>query len=368
MGIETGIQWTDATYNAWRGCTKYSPGCTNCYADAQAKRNPKVLGYWGPNGPRVMGGVDSQNVPFKLALRSNREGVRKRLFVNSFADFFEEYSGRVVAPHGGELVVDKRGDIKVPHAPTHGTRPLHLDDLREHVLGEIARFEGIDFQILTKRPHAILGTLQRIAGRTGPAISEAGRAVARAWIAGDPPPNCWLGVSVESNAYLYRLDQLAAVPAACRFMSAEPLLGELFDLPLYVKPAVEKDRGFGYYQHLATCSWTAGGGECGYACNGDGYPGTPDFVNWVVVGGESGHKARPCNREWVEAIVNVCTDNGVPVFVKQLGQKAVGDDGELLQLRHKKGGEMDEWPAFLRVREFPEVDGTVNPWELTSTG
>jgi len=128
------------------------------------------------------------------------------------------------------------------------------------------------------------------------------------------PENIWLGASVEDRPRKERIQHLRETPAAVRFLSLEPLLEDLGELDL---------RG----------------------------------IHWVIVGGESGLGARPCNVEWIRNIVAQCKAAGVPCFVKQLGAKPCFDSGEgylkAHPLTHPKGGDPSEWPADLNVREFP---------------
>ncbi len=130
-----------------------------------------------------------------------------------------------------------------------------------------------------------------------------------------PLPNVHLGVSVEDQKHAgLRIEALRETPAAVRFLSCEPLIAP-----------VNLDRHL--YDHALT--------------------GVPSGdLHWVIVGGESGPGARPLELGWVRSIVNQCRDAGVPVFVKQLGSRWAGSG---------KGGDMDAWPADLRVREFPAV-------------
>lgn len=133
------------------------------------------------------------------------------------------------------------------------------------------------------------------------------------WI--DWPLNVWMGVSVEDRAALHRVPHLVGVKAAIRFLSIEPLIGPLgaFDL---------------------------------------------SGIHWVIVGGESGQGARRCDKMWMREIVRQCEDEGVACFVKQLGARSsLGDDP--CRLNHTKGGDPGEWPADLRVRQYPgEAEGT----------
>lgn len=359
MGLKTSIAWCDATYNIWRGCTKVSPGCHNCYAEAQAQINPATLGRWG-NHPRVVGAASHREIPLTLAGQARVERVRKRLFVNSLADFWDQWDGALLDHTGEPLYVSQYHQWVT--SKTHqvkGLRLLTLDDVREFVFGQMVRTPEIDWLLLTKRPQYIMRTLRRIA-ESAETLDEKGQNLARSWIAGHPPENVWVGVSVENHSSRVRIHELSEVPAACRFLSVEPILDEV-DLSPWLREYAERDRGFGFYQHLPTCSWTPDGGCFGRRtrdCNGDGEPDASDAFHWVIVGGESGDRARPTQLQWIEGVVDQCQESGVPVFVKQLGSDPVETETIKLTLRHKKGEDPKEWPAFFRVQEFPEVDRT----------
>lgn len=165
------------------------------------------------------------------------------------------------------------------------------------------------YQVLTKRPERM-----------------------RHWIArtftGEVCQNVWLGVSVEDQQRAdERIPLLLQTPAAVRFVSAEPLLGPLDLAPFFDGVLTDFSKR--------------------------DYP-----LHWVIVGGESGPGARPCDVDWVRSIVHQCRASGVPVFVKQLGAKPAGWWSNSLGprigvLRNRKGGDPAEWPADLRVREWP---------------
>jgi protein gp37 len=154
---------------------------------------------------------------------------------------------------------------------------------------------SLDWQILTKRPENI-----RYMAPLYP----------------QPLPNVWLGTSVEDRERKRRIDILRETPAALRFLSIEPLLEDLGEIDL-------------------------------------------TGIGWVIVGGESGPGARPFDIEWARSIIAQCKAAGVPVFMKQLGAtpiEAVSPGNPVainLHLKHPKGNGMAEWPADLRVREFP---------------
>lgn len=160
-----------------------------------------------------------------------------------------------------------------------------------------------------------------------------------------PLDNVWLGVSCEDQRRANeRIPDLLATPAAVRFVSAEPLLGPV---------DFTKDRLW-----HASCRLCVGQGPC--AAGGVG-------IDWVIVGGESGHGARPMKREWADSIVSQCREANVACFVKQLGAaycdekngvagaliKAPSEVAISTRLHHRKGADMAEWPETLCVREMP---------------
>lgn len=169
------------------------------------------------------------------------------------------------------------------------------------------------------------------------------------------PPNVWVGVSVENEAAaLERVPLLLTTPAAIRFLSCEPLLGRL-DLSRWLQTGRCQSRGGGPLAFRC-------GLEAGHEGNHSALMETkaPWFglreLHWVIVGGESGANARPCEPAWVAEIVAQCQAAKVPVFVKQLGsQWAAGGRGAPPAglRRDRKGGNPDLWPSHLRVRQFP---------------
>lgn len=152
-----------------------------------------------------------------------------------------------------------------------------------------------------------------------------------------PLANVWLGVSVENQRFAdERIPLLLHTPAAVRFISAEPLLG-----------AVRLDKFLWDYSPTRAAGYE-------YLAAKEN-----ERLHWVIVGGESGHGARQFHVEWARSIVEQCFAARVPVFVKQLGADARDESkhstmGRLF-LRSRKGGDPDEWPADLRVREFPKA-------------
>ena len=182
----------------------------------------------------------------------------------------------------------------------------------------MARCSQHTFQVLTKRAERMRDYMQSNLVAPPPNV----------WLCGAPPPNVWLGVSVEDQKRAdQRIPLLLQTPASVRFLSVEPLLSPIeLNVPAYVESG--------------TWGMTVGP-KCGLTAR----PWSPATVDWVIVGGESGPGARPCKVEWIRSVVQQCKAANVPCFVKQLGSA----------LRRGKGGDMNEWPEDLRVREFPTV-------------
>lgn len=259
MAGRTSIEWTEWTWNPVRGCSRVSPGCERCYAERQAIRGS------GPDGP------------FEGLVRSSAAGPRwtgeirflpeallwplgrraESVFVNSMSDLFHE--------------------------------GVSAEQIRA-ILGVIAATPWTVFQVLTKRPERALEVLRGLDAErcirstlklVGPNM-KAGRLethAARAW----PLSNLWLGVSVEDQRRAReRIPTLQRIPAAVRWVSAEPLLG-----PLELEP------------------WLDPADDC--------------RLDWVVAGGESGHGARPAHPGWFRRLRDQVVGAGVPFFFKQWG-------------------------------------------------
>lgn len=300
MGISTGIEWCHHTFNPWRGCTKVSPGCTNCYAEKLSARNPAALGTWGPRGQRVVAAESYWRQPLRWDRESEAAGERRRVFCASLADVFED-----------------RPELTVPRC-----RLLRL----------IHQTPSLDWLLLTKHPEGIMERLQECASQEDRDRSDNGRlgindgaCLASQWRHGAPLANVWLGVSIENQQYAdNRIPLLLRTTAAVRFLSLEPLLEPV---------------------DLAARGWLRGSDQA---------TGVPS-IDWVIVGGESGGKnVRACDLAWVRSIVRQCQEAAVPVFVKQVGSRPKTATLSLW-FRDRKGGNPDEWPSDLRVREFPVV-------------
>lgn len=272
MGENSAIAWTNHTFNPWEGCTKVSPGCANCYAEARNVRFGDGKN-WGKGAPR------RRTVPSNWAkpLRWNREalasGTRPRVFCASLADVFDDE-----------------------------VEPKWRDELWTLV----AKCSALDWLLLTKRPQNFATMLPWSPGYAGPE----GQRTANPW------GNVWLGTTVENEKMMReRLGYLISTPAAVRFLSMEPLLE-------YVSP---------YEFHVAA-------------------------VDWIIVGGESGPKARSFHLDWARSYVEWGREISTPIFVKQMGDNAVGsgrDQLALLEMKAHHRADPAEWPADLRVQEFP---------------
>ena len=156
------------------------------------------------------------------------------------------------------------------------------------------------------------------------------------WLDHEPPANIILLASVENQEQAdKRIPQLLAIPAACRGLSLEPLLGAV-DLEKYIMPTVQDVQAI-------------------YAGEQPSWP----RINWIIIGGESGPNARPCEIGWIRSLVKQGLAAGTSVFCKQLGAAPIEPDAEhdwrpVPGITNKKGGDPAEWPADLRVQQFPK--------------
>lgn len=275
------IEWTHHTFNGWRGCSKVSDGCRNCYAEKMSKRNPGVLGEWGAHGTRVIASEAQWKLPLKWDRLAQVSG-RKRVFCASLGDVFED-------------------------------RP-ELVEPRHRLFNLIMETPYLDWLLLTKRPENMQGMIEETVGHMGEGYADM-------W------PHCfqnvWLGTSVENQAAAdQRIPKLLEVPAALHFLSCEPLLGMVDLSPwLYACSACEEP-----VKPLSP-QWRMGYEGWEHRCD-DAHPQCGHFdvnihnkgVDWVIVGGESGAKARPMLPDWARSLRDQCSDAGVPYFMKQWGE------------------------------------------------
>jgi protein gp37 len=308
MSANTKIEWCDHTFNPWIGCTKVSPGCANCYAEGESRR--RGWSEWGKGRERYRTSASYWKQPliWNRKQTPNAQGPtsniqpRQRVFCASLADWLDE---------------------EVPIA--------WLADL----LGLIYATPNLDWLLLTKRPEGFEARISACAES-----KFASMRIAAGWRAGYPPHNVWVGTSVEDQDRANeRIPLLLQIPAAIHFLSCEPLLGKI---------------------------------NLGGPFNGPQRFPLGMGIRWVIVGGESGPKARACRVEWIRDIVKQCQQCRcweVAVFVKQLGARIVAEESEFptvhieyldgqnqvksFRLCDRKGGDPEEWPEDLRVRQFP---------------
>lgn len=228
MGTRSSIEWTESTWNPMTGCTKISLGCRHCYAERMALRLQAIGQPNYANGFKLT----THEHMLELPLRWKKPQM---IFVNSMSDLFHE-------------------DVPV--------------EFIQEVFGAMRRASWHIFQVLTKRSRRLLELNQEF----------------------DWPPNVWMGVSVENQDYVFRIEHLRQTDACLKFLSLEPLLGPLPNLDL-----------------------------CG--------------ISWVIVGGESGPGARPMAKEWVVDLRDQCRTADVPFFFKQWGGLKKKRNGRVLQGR-----------------------------------
>lgn len=240
MASNSSIEWTEATWNPVTGCNKISPGCKNCYAERMAKR----LKAMGQNNYRNGFRLTLQPHMLEVPLRWKKP---QTIFVNSMSDLF------------------------------HKDVPL---EYIQDVFNVMNRAHWHRFQVLTKRADRL--------EELSPYME---------WT-----PNIWMGVSVESQKYVSRIDNLRSTGAKTKFLSLEPLLGPLENLNL-------------------------------------------DGIDWAIVGGESGFGARPMLLDWVTSIREQCVNASVAFFFKQWGGVQKKRNGRILE-----GRTWDEMPSSVEIR------------------
>lgn len=228
MAQSSKIEWTEMTWNPVTGCTKVSPGCKHCYAERFAKRLQAMGMERYANGFELTLHDDALELPLRWRMP-------RVVFVNSMSDLFHE-------------------DVPV--------------EFIQRVFEVMERCPQHVFQVLTKRSERLLKLRESLP-----------------W-----PANVWMGVSVESPDYTWRINDLRETPAAVRFLSLEPLLSPIADLQL-------------------------------------------ERIHWVIVGGESGPGARPMRVEWVRELRDQCQAEGVDFFFKQWGGVNKKKTGRLLDGR-----------------------------------
>lgn len=259
MGESTNIEWAHHTFNPWYGCQKVGPGCDNCYAEGWAKRSGLVK--WGPDAERRRSTPANWRQPLKWNAEAQAFGIRYRVFCASLADVF---------------------DNQVPPA------------WRSDLFALIAATPNLDWLLLTKR----IGNARSMIAEASAAVEFHDANIAP-WTTAKPWANVWLGITVVNQEEADRdIPKLLRVPAVVRWLSMEPLLGPV-DLSYF----------FDLYQHEDGDVWR---------CSNLTRPLlSPD---WIVVGGESGPKARPMHPGWAYSLRDQCEAACVPFLFKQWGE------------------------------------------------
>lgn len=308
MADQTPIEWTDATWNPVRGCSRISPGCGGpnhqggCYAEKIAARfsgpGQPFEGFAerGAYGGRWTGKMALVDDMLTLPLRWKKP---RRIFVNSMSDLFHE--------NLPDEAIDKVFAV-MALAPQHTFQVLtkRADRMRAYMTGQTLPKVHPHWGYRRDAIHAFLCSRDDIFG--GP-FDHLVSCRARIGNGGWPLPNVWLGVSAEDQSRAdERVPELLATPAAKRFISAEPLLG-----PLDLWNGDPDPRLGG---HQATKTFLGEWWE-----RGDDPKGPPRFgVDWVIVGGESGSGARSMHPNWVRSLRDQCDVAEVPFFFKQWGE------------------------------------------------
>lgn len=296
MSTKSAIEWTDTTWNPITGCDQISPGCDNCYALTLAKRL-KAMGarkYQIDGDPRTSGPGFGVNVHPAAILEPLRWRSPRKVFVNSMSDIAHAHVNRQAqARIWAVMALTARHKFQVLTK-----RPKRLAEILKDpaFIREVSR-EATDI-IGHTPPHLGRWRLdlggQRLAGDSGLGYGwsvetspDTNGTMCNTWVPPWPPPNVWIGTSIESDEYCWRADQIRRAPAAITFLSLEPLLGPLPSLDL-------------------------------------------TGIDWVIVGGESGHRHRPLDLAWVRNVRDRCVDQQIPFFFKQVGGPTPRAGGRLL--------------------------------------
>lgn len=348
MGANSLIQWTDHTFNPWRGCHKISEGCKNCYA-ATFVQNRQGLQVWGQDAPRKVAADstwkmphrwqrEAKNKPYQCT-RCNHRSVDKPAYCLEMIDPDDgealEALGLQHEPRvcGGEIILNARPRVFCASLADvfegySGPSARQLENARASLWALIEATPNLLWLLLTKRPENIRDMVP-VGWRTPHFVNGVEMS---SW-----PANVWPGFTAENQArFDERWDHARKLSAPVIFTSIEPQIGPV------VLPTDYLARGQGV---------------------------------WPFIGGESGPGARPFDLAWAESLIAQCKSAGVPVFMKQAGSRPIydcppGEEGEPQErddgsarfwtvgfIKDKKGGDPSEWPARLRVREIPTAAG-----------
>lgn len=291
------IEWTDATWQPITGCSIVSPGCTNCYA-------------------MKLAGTRLKNVPSRVGLTFDSKAGP---IWNGKVRFNEQWLDQPLRwREPRKIFVCAHGDLFAENVP---------DEWIDMVFASMALAPQHTFQVLTKRAGRMreyLSGLTCDGARRFNIVAAAGRFMddgdnAHDFVANAPwpLPNVWLGVSAEDQVRAdERIPELLATPAAVRFVSAEPLLGPM-DLGKFMWPVHPRWPA----QYRSAAEALAAGASVTYHRQALVWAGR-SFIDWVIVGGESGQGARPMHPQWVRSLRDQCAAAGTAFFFKQWGEWA----------------------------------------------
>lgn len=272
MAENTKIEWADHTFNPWRGCTKVSPGCEHCYAEALSKRTGHGEYRHGVPRERMSEAYWKQARKWNdqpLIWDESQEHRRARVFCASLSDWLDD-----------EVPIEWLGDL----------------------LKLIHETPNLDWLLLTKRPEnwsaRLIGGTQLLADREERNSPDGICRYWFKWLEGNAPPNVWVGTTVEDQQRAdERIPELLKIPAKVRFLSCEPLLGPV-DLTTWL-PNQDAEQDTTAYHN---------------------FHNPEDGIHWVICGGESGPNARPMHPDWARSLRDQCQGAAGPFFFKQWGE------------------------------------------------
>lgn len=269
MGSQTNIEWAHRTFNGWIGCTKVSPACDGCYAEAWSKRYGRAV--WGPGQTRQRTSAKNWNEPKKWNRQAEKSGDTCRVFCSSLSDVF---------------------DTEVPEV------------WRADLFRLISETPHLTWMILTKRPKVARDRFGDLSWWRD--VLGSGQAEKRHGLLS----KLWIGTTVENQDMAnLRIPILLEVPAAVHFLSCEPLLGPV-NLHDVIHPSFkQKHQNDPYVAYDVLRGHIKGPDDIGLPT-----------VDWVIAGGESGPDARPMHQEWVVSLRDQCQATSVPFFFKQWGE------------------------------------------------
>lgn len=314
MAENSGIPWTDHTFNPWVGCTKVGPGCDGCYAEAwNARFGAGTAPNWGPGAPRRRTTIQNWNKVRKWEREAKASGTRTRVFCASLADVF---------------------DNEVPN------------EWRIDLWKLIAECPALDWILVTKR----VGNVAKMA----PLGGFPKNVIILATIVNQP----------EADRDVPKLLALKAAGFVLKVgVSYEPSLGPVDWRRICISPKVDGSLRAGIHLNAITGRYCESGqpymGVWDVELPPPGGSGTS--LDWLIVGGESTqgkHKARPFEVRWARDAIRETRGTGCAVFIKQLGSNPVfGTAQNPNYFADKAGGDPAEWPVDLRVRKFPVIGG-----------